>query len=405
MTKIYKSILIFLLLVVTSSSSLFGQCKAEFKIVHDSLDYYSFYAKNTGSPTAYYKWDIDGDGNEDGNGQNWLGFEMFAEGVYYTTLTVTDSNCIDSVYINYFYRQNDTTQFAIQGKIKKGNAPAFHARVYAVKYDSIAGTLTAVDSTFTNELGDYVLGENGILYKEYFLIKAALNYGDSNYNNYIPTYYTNSLHWDSANLVKVDTDIYNINISLIPGNNPGGPGFIGGQTSQGANKTDGVGDPANHIQINLLDANKKPVAYTFSDSTGNFKFPNIAYGTYYISPEATGKKSNELMVAVSSTNPSINNVKVEVNKKYIDVSLLTGIKTVAILSGVEIWPNPANDKLYIKSNNSISNIYITDISGKHVLSVNKSENTINISSLDAGIYVIQIRTKEGMLVPYKFVKQ
>ncbi len=345
-----------------------------------------------------YSWDF-GDGTSSTQ-QNPVHVYPKA-GMYYACLTITDSSCTSS-YCNYINKgSNNTGRYTVMGQITAGNTFANPAMVWAINYDSTAGTLTGVDSTMTDSFGFYYFS----LSKGFYLIKAAMDGSNGNISNYMPTYYINKLTWDSATQLQVDTDYYNINIDLLAGNNPGGPGFIGGKTSQGANKTNTTGDPVNQVQINLMDANKKAVAYTYSDANGDFKFSNIAYGTYYISPEAVGKKSNELMVLLSPTNASINNIKVEVNKKYIDVSLLTGITTAAILSGVEVWPNPANEYIYIKSNSIISNIYITDITGKTVLTQNKSENTINISSLDAGLYIMQIRTKDGMLVPYKFVKQ
>lgn len=54
-----------------------------------------------------------------------------------------------------------------------------------------------------------------------------------------------------------------------------------------------------------------------------------------------------------------------------------------------IYPNPINNILFIKSNKPISSIYIFNINGGNVLFSSK-QNSINISSLDPGIYIIKV---------------
>jgi len=374
-----------------------GNCSAYF-IDSTYGDTTAFNASTKGTKgTIIYSWDF-GDGTSSAQ-QNPIHIYPKA-GMYYACLTIADSSCTSS-YCNYINKgTNNIGRYTVMGQITAGNTFANPAMVWAISYDSAAGTLTGVDSTMTDSLGYYYFSLN----KGYYLIKAALDGSNGSISNYMPTYYINKLTWDSATQLQVDTDYYNININLLAGNNPGGPGFIGGKTSQGANKTNATGDPVNYIQINLMDANKKAVAYTYSDANGDFKFSNIAYGTYYIHPEISGKKSFDIAVTINASTPSVNTIFVEVNKKYVSASL-TGITTAAMLSEVEVWPNPANENIYIKSNSVISNIYITDVTGKTVFTQNKSENTINISSLDAGLYIMQIKTKDGMIVPFKFVKQ
>ncbi|MDZ4758498.1 MAG: PKD domain-containing protein [Bacteroidota bacterium] len=376
-----------------------GNCSVYFtdSIYGDTANFTTFIKGTSG--TVNYTWDF-GDGS---NSTQQNPTHIYAVvGYYYVTLAIADSSCSSSysAYVQIGGSGNNNGRYYIAGQISAGNTYAYPAMVWAINYDSAAGTLTGVDSTMTDSGGYYYFKLN----KGYYLIKAALYNANGGSSNYMPTYYINKLNWDSATQLQVDTDYYNININLLAGNFAGGPGFIGGKTSQGANKTGSVGDPVNQVQINLMDVNKNSVAYTYSDANGDFKFQNIAYGTYYIHPEIPGKKSNDIQVTINAGNPSANTVFIEVNKKYVSASL-TAIKRIDAQSGIEFWPNPANDIIYIKSNNIISNIYITDITGKRVLEINKLENAINVSSLDAGLYIMQIRTKDGMVVPYKFVKQ
>ncbi len=86
----------------------------------------------------------------------------------------------------------------------------------------------------------------------------------------------------------------------------------------------------------------------------------------------------------------------------------TGINTAAAKSSsITVYPNPANDKLFIKFNSGASekiNYSITDLFGRVVLE-NKSNmpEYIDISSLSEGVYFIRI-TDGTQAVSNKFIK-
>jgi hypothetical protein len=69
-----------------------------------------------------------------------------------------------------------------------------------------------------------------------------------------------------------------------------------------------------------------------------------------------------------------------------------------------LYPNPANDKLFLKSSESNFSISITDINGRIVKSILKTvSNEIDISALKSGMYFITIGTSEGNSTR-KFIK-
>lgn len=85
---------------------------------------------------------------------------------------------------------------------------------------------------------------------------------------------------------------------------------------------------------------------------------------------------------------------------------LTKINNIETES-VKIFPNPANDHLIIifEEPQDINQLFITDLNGMLVeefhLSIN---NSIDISELKAGIYIIQILAEDGSLHRAKFIK-
>lgn len=66
------------------------------------------------------------------------------------------------------------------------------------------------------------------------------------------------------------------------------------------------------------------------------------------------------------------------------------------ISGLKMYPNPVKDgNLYITSNSSeAKTVAVYDILGKRVLESKASNNSVNVSSLKSGLYIIKI-TEDG----------
>lgn len=84
----------------------------------------------------------------------------------------------------------------------------------------------------------------------------------------------------------------------------------------------------------------------------------------------------------------------------------TGIQLGAKLD-VEIYPNPAQNSILVKTNNNnTKELSVFDVTGK--LKINevfsKNKKMINISDLTGGVYIVQIKTNEE-LKEIKFMKQ
>lgn len=85
------------------------------------------------------------------------------------------------------------------------------------------------------------------------------------------------------------------------------------------------------------------------------------------------------------------------------VNFTLGATTFNNISGLNVYPNPANDFLNIvTAANGVKNIVIYDVVGKEVLNTTTSYQTINLASLNAGIYMVKI-TEEGKTATRKLV--
>lgn len=70
---------------------------------------------------------------------------------------------------------------------------------------------------------------------------------------------------------------------------------------------------------------------------------------------------------------------------------------------LKLYPNPIKNTLHFSE--EVSAVKITDLSGKDVRQFNVSGNSVDVSQLQKGIYLISISTKEGKLIRKKLIKE
>ena len=66
-----------------------------------------------------------------------------------------------------------------------------------------------------------------------------------------------------------------------------------------------------------------------------------------------------------------------------------------------IYPNPANDRLFIETESEINDVVIYDIYGRHQVTETPSHQdkaSVDLSRLNAGIYIVKINTEKGNIV-------
>ena len=91
-----------------------------------------------------------------------------------------------------------------------------------------------------------------------------------------------------------------------------------------------------------------------------------------------------------------------------EISEILNVKEMTADRKCNIYPNPANDRLYIEAESEIEEAVVYDIYGKtQNLRISKSQNlkiSVDLSNLNAGIYFIKINTNEGEIVK-RFIKK
>lgn len=305
-----------------------------------------------------------------------------------------------------------TPQSVVNGFVGINNGFANSATVYLIEFDTtLGGILTAIDSAQTQQ-GFYQFDS---VPQGWYLVKAALNSNDPDFANYLPTYFgaplgssnSSTLFWFNSSPVVPTPNAMAVGygIQMIQGNNPGGPGFIGGLISQGANKTTDPGDGIENVLVLLLDNNDNPVDYTYSDKDGKFEFSSIPYGDYKVYTEVSGLTTQEVFVTVDAQNPKVDLVDVIISSSGVNGSV--GVRKISASNNVLIYPNPAKDNLTIDLGKEQSGtLQIINLTGKVIISETIINNTFNVDlqNLSSGIYHLSI-SSQGKLFQTKLIKE
>ncbi|TNF28118.1 MAG: T9SS type A sorting domain-containing protein, partial [Bacteroidetes bacterium] len=388
-----------------------GGCNAAFSTSGPNPTGFSFLAQ-VQDPELYYGWSVDNQFITGGAGDFQLALSGLSNGVHTICLTVIDSLslCSDQQCQTITVGGNNCYGY-ISGQLYAGsnNQPLDEGVVYLITYDANTNQLTAVDSMVVDSGNYYFFGP---LACGDYLIKAAAYPGSQYYSNYIPTYFGNSPFWGFAQtiaLAQVNTQV-TADVYLIASNNPGGPGFIGGNVTQGANKMD-EGDPIANMQVMLFDAAGNAIGYTYTDENGAFGFSELAYGSYQVYVEVLGVQTEAAFVTIGPENPSVEDLQIIATETLIT----TGINEVNLERAVgQVYPNPIADEASIDFSLEWAvkaDLSIRDLSGRtfltETIAVPTGVNTVrlNTSVLKSGYYLLQIQDAAGKLnVTRKFMK-
>lgn len=375
-----------------------GPCQASFShslSPNGGVNFHGYANQNA----VQYQWTF-GDGSS-GTGQN-VNHVYASPGTYTVCLTVYNNNGCQDTYCAQVSYGNNSSGFCIAGEVNAGtpNQRADAGLVYLISYDSQTNTLTAIDTAIVDSAGYFSFCQ---VPGGQYLVKAALTPNSVYYSNYLPTYYGNSLFWNYAQYVTASTVYPFITINLIAGNNPGGPGFVGGDVTQGANKTNGPGDPLESVQVMLLDMNDNPITYVYTDAQGQFSFPDIAYGTYKVYPEVTGINTIPAIVTIDGNTQSITDIHLYQGTTEISTGIASAITEE--LKASDIYPNPTANEAFITfelTKPADVNIRIYTTTGQLVsdqmtqLGEGIQKVEIKTDDLNGGIYFVQFTEIEGL---------
>lgn len=272
-------------------------------------------------------------------------------------------------------------------------------KVWLIEFDSTSQMLYAVDSQIVS--GPY----NGVSYEflnkapGVYRTKAAHLNGPSSGTGLLPTYHAYSLYWNTATQIyhAGGSTIYK-HIHMQGGTVTGGPGFIGGNVTMGANKGTAVGDPVVGLLVFLRDASDKVIRMTYTDASGDFSFGSLPIGNYSVYPEALNYTTTPYTsIVVNTSQPSVPNIFFKQTEDLEIRPIPTSVGGPGTVAAGKVYPNPARDLLNITVPAQTSQLQVSVISlTGRVLASHEFRNvaagavrSISVKELPVGLYLVR----------------
>ncbi len=308
--------------------------------------------------------------------------------------------------------------YNISGKIHRDGSAVPDGVVVAIK----TGTDGPKAVTTENTQADGSFNFTNLTDGSYYLY--ALNDPEIN-PGWIPSYYARSLQWQTAYLLPLDTDVFDIDISLVPVSIqlPEGIGTISGFFNYSGKSGDddsiysrpwfpgnfyqsvfSTGIPAaNHVVLLMNTELTRTFEWTLTTSDGSFRFENLPYGNYRLWGEKAGyTNSLSPVISLSTANNEVEGIQLTISQKNIEISIPID-ESMNQITG--LYPNPAKDWLWYNGNASeesqLYEIRFVDLSGRQIKQATFSQSpgspseSINISDLKPGLYICYITSGNG----------
>lgn len=370
-------------------------CQADFTYSFDSLqggNLVFFNDLSTGNPNAWL-WNF-GDGATSTT-QNPT--HLFpAPGSYPVCLTITGDSCT-STFCNTITIADTTNYNTVFGQVLALNSPIESGMVMIFSLDSTQNYNPFVAVSIIDSMGYYYF--SSVPSGNYYIYAIPILP-----ENYLPTYYGDVLDWQSATLVVLGQPVnpYNINV-IAAGNIESGNGNINGQVNTGGLKSTSL----DQVTMLLMDSEGTAIAYYKLEAEGDFTFPQLGFGTYYLRAEIAGVTSDLVTVILTDENPTAT-----VNMTFTGNRVL-GIKDeTSKVTSWSLYPNPAVDNLTVSldmKEYTQAELSIYSFSGQKSWSATKTLNTgtnrmvIPEASLKPGIYHLRIKSADGLQLTARFI--
>ena len=401
---------------IICNDSLPSFCQADFIALVDSTsntpNFYYFYDNSLGNISEWL-WDF-GDGTISLE-QNPV--HQYAEsGTYEVCLTIICENA--GGYVDFICKQITTPNyynlggFTFAGDYPINNPVSTADTGIAYLYRVFNNTdIVAIDTNIFYTLGYFWFTEK---MEGDYLIKISLTPNSAHFNEYIPTYFIDGMMWENTNTLSLyDSSYFAVDVHLLQANGTNqGNGKIGGNVIWYDDSLINPVVPIPDVEILLLDNENNPLTFNFSENDGYFEFNYLAFGTYKLYAEFTGKYTLPVTVTITDSHPIINDIILEVCDHEI-----TGIEDIfyepdIIISNV--FPNPATNNLNIEINLKNSqnlSLNISNLLGQIIyfenFNLSQGNHIIKMSvrSLQKGIYLLSVSNSDNLIsVTKKIVK-
>ena len=361
-----------------------------------SVNFQGYISNNNIPQWGTFTWSF-GDGTT-GQGQSVT--HVYAQtGSYPINLTATDSSGCSSTYVEIITLYDSINTHQVYGQVFAGNNfPISTGFVMIFSLDSTANYTPYVNVATLDSMGIY-----------YFTMVP-----DGNYyiyaipilpSGYLPTYYGDVLDWQNATVIQLGQSNNPYDIHLLSAyTNPGGNGTINGQINMGQIKSSIV----DKVTMILMNNDLQPIYYYKVNNAGDFTFPTLSFGTYYLKAEIPGVTSDIVKVEITQANPVASVTMTFSGNRILGIDGPDAILTAGIL-----YPNPVSSVAYlsVKTDKAMTvQIDLYNLTGQSVVHFEKALDSggtiipITVSNLTKGIYTLRVHSDQGINIVRKLIK-
>lgn len=317
-------------------------------------------------------------------------------GTYTVGLNVTNEFICSSFADSILTVEPGAGSVTLTGRVIAGNDTLNNASVHLIQLDA-TGLPVSLLTTSPGSDNEFIF--NNIPEGNYYL-HATPQFNGPFASAYLPTFYVNSAYWQSATLVNLGQaqNPYNIQLASYQIVN-GGTFIINGQIVNAGKSI----NPAEQ-EVLLLDNQNNPIRWTITDANGYFSFDSLPAGTFGVNPVITGLTTYPYYVNLNeNSSPAF-------VKMTISGLIVTSIKDeLAKTRHFKLYPNPVADVLTIENTekDDLYEMEIISIAGKllHSQPLLQGNNSIDISHLASGLYLLRICGSQGGVYQEKLIKQ
>jgi PKD repeat protein len=319
-------------------------------------------------------------------------------GSYTVILTAVDSSGCSSTYAELITLYDSINTHQVYGQVYADDFPITSGLAMIFSLDSTANYSPYVNVANIDSMGVYyfTMVPDG----NYFILAIPILPG-----GYLPTYYGDVLEWQNASIIQLGQASNPYDIHLLQAyTNPGGNGTINGQINMGQIKSIVV----DKVTMLLMNSQLQPINYYKVNTAGDFTFPALGFGTYYLKAEIPGVTSDLVKVEISDANPVAS-----VTMTFSGNRILGMDEPNATLTAGILYPNPVSDvvNLSLKASQVTTiQVDVYNMEGQTVghsvkaLGTGGTVITIPVGNLAKGIYTFRVHSDQGINIVRKLIK-
>jgi len=162
---------------------------------------------------------------------------------------------------------------------------------------------------------------------------------------------------------------------------------------------EGIGNPASAYASSL----KLPAAGNRSNTNGSFTYVG-ARGYYWSSDTAnSGGKYLYIGSSIANAGSGAPRGQGESVRCLKDITGLSTSENMLTIKAISVYPNPTHGILHIKTDSAVESVAVNNVAGQRI-PVLFSDHQINMQGLPNGMYIVELKLKNGRTLYEKVIK-